>query len=411
MHRIALLFFLVAIAWLPTAVIPATGPPARFQASAADLAQANPQIISPTPAYTFGSQITFQGNLLGQQAVQMSSLYLSAHGQDIQIFPVSISQDGAWNLTIPLQPNTLRPFSRVYYWYKLVFNDGTDYTSPSFWFDYIDNRFTWHILDNNLFRIHWIEGDTAFGQSVLDVAQSGFKASQGILPVALPASPVDFYVYSHAKDLQKALEMGGMTWVTGHASPDLGVVLVSLPAGPDQRLQMEQQVPHELSHILVYQMVGSAYSRLPAWLVEGLASVVELYPNSDYSHALQIARQNGTLIPISSLCESFPRDASNAFLAYAESESFVRFISKTFGVSGIQSMIQNYQLGMGCTEGAAASVGSPLNNLDFRWRQEVLGVDTASLAFNRLYPYLLAAALVLIPGLITGLYFYRKNGN
>jgi hypothetical protein len=405
MCRITLILFLIASPWLSTAVWPVAGPPA------VDPTQVNPQILSPTPTYTFGSQINFQGNLLEQQAVRKSSLYISARGQDIQIFPVSINQDGTWNLTIPLEQNTLRPFTRVYYWYKLVLNDGTDYTSPSFWFDYIDNRFTWQTLENNLFRIHWIEGDSAFGQSVLDVAQAGFNASQGLLPVALPASPVDIYVYSHAKDLQKALEMGGMPWVTGHASPDLGVVLVSLPKGPDQRLQMEQQVPHELFHILVYQMVGSAYARLPAWLVEGLASVVELYPNSDYSHTLQIARQNGTLIPIASLCQSFPRDASNAFLAYAESESFVRFISKRYGVTGIQSMIQNYQYGMGCSEGASASVGSPLNTLDFRWRQEVLGVDTASLAFDRLSPYLLAGVLVLIPGLITGFYFHRKNGN
>jgi len=231
----------------------------------------------------------------------------------------------------------------------------------------------------------------------LGVAQAGFKANQGILPVVPPAKSINIYAYAHAKDLQSALELSGLNWVSGHASPELGIVLVSIPQGPDQSIVMEQQIPHELSHVMLYQMTGSAYSRLPAWLVEGLASMMELYPNSDYPRVIEQARQNGSLLPIPSLCTSFPRDASNSFLAYAESESFVRYLNTTYGVSGIQSLVQHYMDGMGCSEGANAALGSPLNLLDTHWQRQALGVNETSAALNHLLPILLIAALVLIP--------------
>lgn len=365
------------------------------------------QITSPPPIYLFGQTVPILANMQTSQTVQQVDLYIGSKDKDVQVLPVTINPDNSLVSMVAAHQGALRPFSRIYYWYKVEFKDNSLYTSPSFWFDYNDNRFTWHTLDSNLFRIHWIDGDQAFGQSVLDVAQTGFKATQALFPVIPPSSPIDIYVYSHAKDLQSALELGGLTWVAGHASPDLGVVLVSLPQGPDQRLEMEQQVPHEIDHVLLYQLTGPAYSQLPAWLVEGMASIVEQYPNSDYPHALQTARQNNTLLPLSSLCQAFPRDASGAFLAYAEAESFTRYIDNTYGASGIQNLIHRYLDGLGCSEGVSAALGVPLNTLEYRWHQEVLGMDVAGLALNRMLPYLVLAGVLILPPF--GLVFYKRK--
>ena len=405
MYRLALLFLLIASAWHPL-----TRPNPALLRSVKDSTQSGVRISSQTPIYTFGSQVIFRANLQSDQAPEQTLLYVSARTQDVRIYPQTPAADGSLVYQLDLKQDALRPFTRVYYWYKVKLPGTPEVTSPSFWFDYTDNRFTWQTLDSNLFRIHWIDGDAAFAQSVLEVAQTGFKVNQGILPVAPPASPIDIYVYSHAKDLQSALDLGGMTWVAGHASPDLGVVWVSLPQGPDQRLQMEQQVPHELSHVLIYQITGSAYSRLPAWLVEGLASMVELYPNSDYPLVIEVARQKKTLLSMSALCQEFPRDASNAYLAYAESESFMRYLNTTYGVSGIQHLIQRYLDGMGCSEGASAALGVSLNTLDNHWQKEVLGVNITSLALDRLLPYFVPVALVVIPFVGVGLYYrYGKK--
>ena len=397
MHLIALLLWLVAQPGLATRLLPAD----RAEVLAAQ-ALAGVQITAPSAQYQFGSQVTFTASFKAPQAPQAAYLYVSLRDGVVRVYPISLGPGNSLVTVLDLKQETLSPFSRVYYWYRLNFSGGATYTSPSFWFDYDDNRFTWQSLSSNVFHIHWIEGDAVFGQSLLDVAQAGFKANQGILPVPPPAKPINIYVYAHARDLQSALELSGLNWVEGHASPDLGIILVSIPQGPDQRIAMEQQIPHELSHVMLYLWIGSAYSRVPTWLTEGLASMMELYPNSDYPHAIEIASQKGTLLPLSSLCQSFPKDASNSFLAYAESESFVRYLNTTYGVSGIQALVQRSVDGMGCSEATDAALGTPLDVLDARWRKESLGLNVTSVALGNLAPYFLVAALALIPLAVLG---------
>jgi hypothetical protein len=123
---------------------------------------------------------------------------------------------------------------------------------------------------------------------------------------------------------------------------------------------------------------------------------------------IEVARQTKNLLPISALCQAFPRDASNAYLAYAESESFVRYLSTTYGVSGIQKLIQRYLDGMGCSEGASAALNGSLNSLDNNWQREVLGMNVTSLAFDRLAPYAIPVGLMVIP--FVGAGFYNRYG-
>ena len=67
--------------------------------------------------------------------------------------------------------------------------------------------------------------------------------------------------------------------MAGHAAPDLGVVLISIPAGPDEGLEMQRQIPHELMHLAQYEVIGENFTNQPYWLIEGMASEAELYPN------------------------------------------------------------------------------------------------------------------------------------
>ena len=162
---------------------------------------------------------------------------------------------------------------------------------------------------------------------------------------------MDIYAYASAKDMQEILQSIKKNWIGAHADPDLGVMVLSLPEGPEQRLEMERQIPHELMHILLYKMVGAGYVNLPAWLSEGLASVAELYPNPDYLVLLENAHNKGNLPSIISLCQSFPRDASGAFLAYAQSASFTRYLHQRFGSSGMERLVRQYADGLDCERG------------------------------------------------------------
>ena len=150
------------------------------------------------------------------------------------------------------------------------------FDSPHYFFQYDDNRYPWQTMEGNGLRLHWYAGDVSFGQAALDAAQSGYQAIQNLIPV--PAGdPIDIYIYASSADVQDTLNLGGSAWVSGHANPDLGVVLVSIAPGENQSIEMEQQIPHELAHVLLYRLTGSAYANLPNWLTEGIASQVEGY--------------------------------------------------------------------------------------------------------------------------------------
>ena len=159
---------------------------------------------------------------------------------------------------------------------------------------------------------------------------------------------------------------------------------------------MERQIPHELMHILLYKMVGAGYVNLPAWLSEGLASVAELYPNPDYLVLLESAHNKGNLPSILSLCQSFPRDASGTFLAYAQSASFTRYLQQRFGSSGLERLLRQYADGLDCQRGAEAALGVPLAQLGREWRKDVFGENVYLTAINNLLPWMVLLIMIAV---------------
>jgi hypothetical protein len=359
-------------------------------------AGAGVEVTNVQVSYEYGVQVTFTATVLTGSPIQEAYLIFQSAGDDAsRIAPLAVAPDGTAVYTHQIAQGMLRPFASIQFWYRIVLGDGQTFTSPQYYVKYEDNRPPWQVIEDGSIRLHWYEGDMAFGQAAFDVAHRGLTSVAGLFPVT-QSGPVDIYIYASAMEVQEALNLGGESWVTGHASPDLGVVLVSVAPGLTQGIEMERQIPHELSHVILYGYTGSAYERLPAWLREGLATQAELYPDPDYRHILDIAGQNENLIAFTDLCAMFPQDASGAILAYAESGSFVNYLRETHGTSGLQALIDAYADGLGCEQGAYRALGMPLSQLDLRWRQAVLGQDIAGIAFQNFAPYLILLAFVLI---------------
>lgn len=255
-------------------------------------AAAKAQVVDPSVEYSFGGPILFKARIMADQPIK-EALILFRMRSDTQtiVKPVKISPDGQLEYLYDTSTEHLRAFSQIDYWFQLTMDDGTSYTSPTNTFYYEDNRYNWQEAENEPFRVHWYEGDLAFAHSILDIAHAGLRKAQGFLPVP-NLENINIYVYPSASELQATLLMSGQSWVAGHADPDLGISVVSLPAGPDQRLEAERQIPHELMHIALYQFLGPGYENLPAWLKEGLPSITELYPNPDFQILLENAYQN-----------------------------------------------------------------------------------------------------------------------
>jgi hypothetical protein len=296
-----------------------------------------------------------------------------------------------------LYQNPWYPFERIEFNFHVLFQDGSEENSENFWFVYEDNRFTWqNDLSDQDFRISWNSGEQEIGYSILEIARAGLHSVQSYLPIK-PSRPIQIIAYQNTGDLQDALRLDQQYWVAGHTIPEMSTIYISIPVGPSQQFELERMIPHEISHVLEYSFTGGNLEQLPPWLVEGIASISETYPNPDYLRILDSAINNKQLIPIQDLCISFPTDASTVYLAYAQSASFTRFLYKKFGSSGLQNVMLQYADGLDCQEGIKAVFGMSLSQLEYRWQQEVLGVNTTSLVFQNISPYLL---LLLIVGII-----------
>jgi hypothetical protein len=360
------------------------------------LAQTDIQISGNDYRYTFGSEITFQATLNSKVPIKEVLLVLQPEGSSTtEVSQGTLYENGLVISKYDLGANPIRAYSRVDYWYQVTLTNGETLTVGRSSFDYADNRYTWQVLNNDPFEIHWYHGDAAFGRDVLNVAQAGLKQIQSYLPVA-PKGTVKIYVYDSASEVQKALQLSGQSWIAGHADPDLGVILVSLPDGPEQHLEMERQVPHEIMHVMLYQTYPEIYSKLPVWLNEGLASISELYPSPDYRVLLETAFQKGSLLPISSLCQSFPKDANGALLSYSEAAAFTRFLYNQYGTPGLVAMIDQSGEGTDCERSVQLAFGTDLARLEGQWRGESFAENTWQSALDKMTPWALLLALVLV---------------
>ncbi|MBA4383475.1 MAG: hypothetical protein C0410_01945 [Anaerolinea sp.] len=329
-------------------------------------AQSEEPVTNVQLDFQFGSSIHIDALVSNPADYSSILLILQPDGQSSRQIKINPAADGSVIVDYDLTLDPLRPFARVYYWFDLTALDGSSITTSSYWFDYLDDRFQWDSSETDLFQINWVNGSDAFGQKVQEIARDGLKASTNLLPVT-PDFPIHIYIYPDVDTLQEALTLTGQPWIAGHASTDIGVLLVSNGSQSAELIEMERQIPHEMMHVLEYKLAGESYSNIPAWLNEGLATSAELYPDPDLQRVLNESQVSGSLLSISSLCDGFPQDAKTAQLAYAQSTSFVNYLNGRFGSQIFSKLIENAASGQTCESAINSAVSVSLADLEKDW--------------------------------------------
>lgn len=362
-------------------------------------AQTSPEVTDLGADYKFGERITFRVRVQPVADVRELTIFITPDHQATVFQKVALDQandQGEITQVVDARQIPLEPFSTIQYRYQASLNDGSTISTDAKTISYDDNRFNWQSLDSGIFQVRWYGTDTALGQQIVDIAQQGLQHAQTLLK-ATPPAHLRIYAYASSRDLQSAMQLTSRPWVAGHTTPEQNLILISVPSGPEKNLELQRQIPHEIMHILQYQVMGSNYFSQPVWLVEGMASLAELRPNPEYERVLKEATAAQQIIPFSSLCTTFPQDAGPAFQAYAQSESFVGFLQEKYGSSGLSSLIEQYKNNLGCSDGVKAAFGISLDQLEYRWKQEALGINIGGLVLSNLSPYLLIALLLLLP--------------
>ena len=374
-------------------------------------AQSGIELVDVRALVRFGEQITFIATIKSFVPIQSVSIVISDASQNTTyVEPLTVQTDGRTEFHFDTKQNLLRPFTTVEWNYQIGFPDGTTVQSGSFFVRYSDDRFPWQTLAGDTLTIHWYQGDSNFGEAALDAAQAGLESIRRLMTLDL-TQPIEIFIYANPDDFRATLVQGKDEWIAGHIDPALGVVMVLVEPGAEQGIAMEQRIPHELMHVMLQRRVGSGYDNVPAWLREGAATLVEMYPNVEYDRVLADAAAGDHLIPIQDLCSSFPADPGQVFLAYAESRSFTDYLRRTYGATGLLNLAASYADGVDCEHGTKGAFGVSLSTLEANWRSSALGENTFLSSLQNISPYLALLCLVLMIPLLGIVSTLRKKGS
>jgi len=367
------------------------------------------QSASPTPqsaitvdstnvTHTFGGQMVFTLVAHAPSNLTDATLLMRA-GTDARTEVISAQIDPAEQITtqvtLDLQATPIAPFANITYQWQLADANGDTFTSDEQSYFYEDNRFTWQTAIRGPIHAHWHSGDLSFGQAIADIGYDALNRASRLM-AAPPPAKLDIYVYEQLADLQAGLRLGGRNWVGGHADPRIGVVMVYGTNDALDLIRLENDLSHELTHVMVYQIVGPGYNTMPVWLDEGLAVSSEPQPNPQYADALNTAVKSDALTPIAALCAPFGIDPGRAILAYAESASLVRYLQDRVGPQGIQQLLAAYRDGATCEGGVQRVLQISLPELQSEWESDALRASPLLKLVSQALPYLLVFGPVLI---------------
>ena len=330
-------------------------------------------VVESMADHSFAQQITFTLRAVSDAEINAVYLFFRATGDEqaeSALVNIEPGREIDVSYTRDLRHFPLSPFTQITFWWRIEDSAGNTLTTDPQQIEYTDNRFRWEQAGGDGITVHWIEGhgDPIFGQAALDIARASLEEINAELHAPLPES-IAMYIYDAQHNLDAAMLLTGHDWAAGQARPELGVVIVAIPYEDGYTSRMERYIPHEITHLLVYQDVTPAgYKYVPEWLDEGLATANERSPTSELSLALERAREEGQLFSLDYLCVPFPPDRNAALLAYAQSGSVVRFIRERYGAEKIRGLLTAYANGASCASGVQDVLNVSISGLDTAWR-------------------------------------------
>lgn len=260
------------------------------------------------------------------------------------------------------------PGARISYYWRLGDRAGNFYETPRQVFTYQDTRFEFKELKNDLLTVRWYQGDANFGQAAFDKARQTIDRL-GRLYNIKPDRPMVVTLYPDSRTLFTVLPPNTQEWVGGQAAPELGTVVMAV--APGDLTEVNRTIPHEISHLVIYQATRNPYNTPPKWLDEGLAVLNQEQVDGFMTQAFEQAKEKKNLYPLRVLSGIFPADTQQSYLAYGQSVEVVRYILQKYGEAGIARMLAAFKDGLSYDEIVQAGLGIGLDQLDKEWKQAI----------------------------------------
>lgn len=339
-------------------------------------------IISQTYTLNFPTSIDFRVTARDSQSsinnatilITSPAPHFFSDAQNVTIAQAASTVTLTWHEEIKKGGNFLPSGTRLsYYW---QFSDSTGmYHEPEQTLTITDTRFPWQQLTQDMVQVHWYNRSTDFGQTVLTQALTSMQRIDANLG-GRPSSPVDLWVYQTENDFRGSLPPDAYEWVGGIAFVDLNQALIVVKDNEDDTLIRD--MPHELTHLVFHQLISRGIYA-PTWFDEGLAVYNQNYQEPDMTIRFKQALAAHTLLYFSTLYTSFPNTADQAYIAYAQSWQFVRYLYNTFGINKMATLIKSMNTKqISFADDVKHNLGADPLQLENQWRSS-LGQSAISL--------------------------------
>ena len=124
---------------------------------------------------------------------------------------------------------------------------------------------------DDIVKVHWYEGDAAFGAKALELGEDAVRETSELLGVT-ETEPIDFFVYANVDDFYGAHRSGRPRERRGlgvrqHPDPARAHPAAARSTTP----LVAVRIPHEFVHLVFDTASQNPYHSPPRWLNEGLA--------------------------------------------------------------------------------------------------------------------------------------------
>ena len=266
------------------------------------------------------------------------------------------------------------PGVEIQYAFEIASLTGTSRTDPVT-FTYIDRTLDWNIVTEGSVEL-WLQspraGLTSEARTAVIKALSALKTDLNLAP----NRPIRIVLYTDGDRMRADLGGGTREWVGGVAVADLNVILLyaGLPG-------LTEAIAHELTHIVIDHATENPFGRVPSWLHEGLATVIETrvgVNSPPYNEIMAAIATCDQFVSLRGLTGSFPASDARAIAAYAQSHSLVTFVIDRWGKPAIREILDAYSTGITDDQAIQQVLGLSLDDLEAAWIQNLAVIPSTS---------------------------------
>ena len=351
--------------------------------SGALLAQSGePVIVSDSVESNFPDGLVFGAVASGPDPIEHLRVLLKVPGSNtrtngrLDITP-GLEVSGEYALRTRGSGLYVPPGTPISYVYEIRDTAGRVVRTPEKEVIYQDSRFQWLQVSKGLVTVYYYGGSLAEfiktrAEIVLDASVQTVENMGPLLGIE-PQEPIRVVSYNNYRDMSGALPFRSQAvredlQTQGMAWPDQRVVLV---LGDDTTIT--GITSHELTHILVAEAAGRGYTRLPAWLNEGLAEFGNLDQGESYTQALLQGVYTRRLKPLWYLSD-FGGEPEDIIIAYGHSRSVVRYLIGFYGPDKIAELMTTLEDTLDIDTALMQVYGFDQHGLDTEWRLQI-GLD------------------------------------